>query len=101
MGKLWLYLVPDLSRIHSALRAQALRTAGRSSLQSGELVVMGIWLMVVFIATRAILQGATDENRLLFTIVTNMLFTAPMLLLVFIPIHVRRIRRDIRRQISR
>lgn len=101
MGKLWLYLVPDLSHVHFAMRAKALKTASHASLRSGELITMGVWLVIVSLATQRILQAATDENRLVFTLVTNLVFTAPMLLLVFVPIHVMRIRRDIRRQISR
>lgn len=100
MKKLWLLLVPELTRIHAARRKSALARAGKSELQPGELVIIAVWLVVVGLTTRSILQGATDDNRISFTIVANLIFTAPALLLVFIPIHIRRVRRDIRRQLN-
>lgn len=100
MRSLWLILVPDLARVDSARREDALKQASRSDLNSSELIAMAVWLVLVFFVTRSILQGATDDNRLTFTIVTNLVFTAPILLAVFIPIHVRRIRRDIKRQMD-
>lgn len=100
MGRLWLILVPDLAQVDIARREDALKQASRSDLNSSELIAMAVWLVLVFLVTRSILQGATDDNRLTFTIVTNLVFTAPMLLAFFIPIHVRRIRRDIKRQMD-
>lgn len=82
------------------MRDAALSKASKAALTSGELISMAVWLVIVSILTRSILNGATDENRLTFTIVTNLIFTAPALLAVFIPIHVRRIRRDIRNQLK-
>lgn len=98
MKKFWLLLVPDLAQVHAARRDEALKLASRSDLQAGELIAMAVWLVIVSVLTRSILQGATDDNRLAFTIVTNLIFTAPALLAVFIPIHIRRIRRGIRKQ---
>lgn len=100
MMKLWIRLVPDLEKVHAARRKEALKQASRSDLQGSELIAMAIWLVVVSVVTQSVLKGATDENRLTFTIVTNLIFTAPALLAVFIPIHVRRIRRGIRRQLN-
>jgi hypothetical protein len=100
MKRIWLWLVPDLAKVHHAMRDDALSKASRSGLTSGELITMVIWLLIVSIMTSAILSGATNENRVAFTIVTNLIFTAPALLAVFIPIHLRRIRRDIRRQLK-
>ncbi|WP_180129091.1 hypothetical protein [Rhodoferax sp. BLA1] len=100
MKKLWLLLVPDLTRIHAARRKNAIEKASKSELQAGELGIIAVWLVVVGLVTRSILQGATDDNRITFTIVANLIFTAPALLLVFIPIHIRRVRRDIKRQLS-
>ncbi len=100
MKKLWLFVIPDLARIHAARRYNALKQASHSGLQPGELGIIAAWLVVVGLSTRSVLQAATDENRIIFTIVTNLIFTAPALLVVFIPIHIRRIRRDIKRQLS-
>lgn len=100
MKKLWLLLIPDLARIHAAMRKNALEKASKSELQSGELGIIAVWLVIVGLTTRSILQGATDDNRIAFTLVVNLIFTVPALLLVVIPIHIRRIRRDIKRQLS-
>lgn len=100
MMKVWLFLIPDLARVQTAYRKKALDKASKSSLLPNELVVMGAWLVIVFFVTKSILTGATDENRLLFTVVTNVVVTIPLLLAVFLPIHVRRIRRDIKRQLD-
>lgn len=100
MGRLWLILVPDLAQVDIARREDALKQASRSDLNSSELIAMAVWLVLVSLVTRSILQGATDDNRLTFTIVTNLVFTAPLLLAVFIPVHIRRIRRDIKRQMD-
>ncbi len=100
MTRLWLLLVPDLNQVETAKRKEALKQASRSDLTGKELIGMAIWLVIVSVITQAVLKGATDENRLTFTIVTNLILTAPLLLAVFIPIHIRRIRRDIRRQLG-
>jgi hypothetical protein len=100
MKKIWLWLVPDLEKVHHMRRDATLSKASKAALTSGELITMAVWLVFVSVLTRSILNGATDENRLSFTIVTNLIFTAPALLAVFIPIHVRRIRRDIRGQLE-
>lgn len=100
MTKLWLLLVPDLRQVETAKRKDALKQASRSGLTGNELIAMAVWLVVVSIITQAVLKGATEENRLTFTIVTNLIITAPLLLAVFIPIHIRRIRRGIRRRLG-
>lgn len=100
MMKMWLFLIPDLTQIHAASRKKALAQAGKSGLLPAELIVIAVWLVVVFLITKSILAGATDENRLAFTLVANFVVTIPLLLAVFLPIHIRRIRRDIRRQLE-
>ncbi len=56
---------------------------------------MVIWLVVVFFITKKLIGTPAQEDVLSYTIVVNLLFTAPLLLAVYAPIHVRRVRRGI------
>jgi len=75
MMKLWLALVPDPEKITTNERQQALAEASRSPLQSGEMKTLVAWLLIVFVGI-------------------------PLLLLLYVPLHIRRIRRDIRPQLK-
>ncbi|MFA7270996.1 MAG: hypothetical protein WC073_16795 [Sterolibacterium sp.] len=100
MMKIWLFLVSDLKHIPVAQRKRALEQASKSNLLPNEMIAMAAWLVIVYFFTQSILTGATDENRLTFTLVANLIVTIPLLLAVFVPLHIRRIRRDIKRQIK-
>lgn len=57
MMKLWLRLVPPLSRLGPLDRIKVLDQAGKASFSSAESVIMVIWLILVYLLTKGIVAG--------------------------------------------
>lgn len=100
MMKLWLALVPDLEKISGTERQKALAEASRSPLQSGEMKALVVWLLAVFAIIQGLLTNAPVDDRLAASLIANIFVGIPLLLLLYVPLHIRRIRRDIRRQLK-
>jgi hypothetical protein len=100
MLKMWLYLAPDLKKFNDHEKDRVLKGAKKTSFTTKETYVMLGWVLVVFFLTQAVLRGAPAGKELVFTIVTNLIFTAPVMLAVVIPIHVRRVRRGLRQALQ-
>ena len=100
MNGLWQTVLPELRRFSATERPRALRLAREGRLDAGELVIMAVWLVLVTALMRNLLGHAPEDERLAYGLVMNLLVAAPLLLLVFIPIHVRRLRRGLRAQLE-
>lgn len=100
MNGFWQWALPELASFSSErTRRDALDKARNSSLSSGEYVVCAIWLVLAASLGRYILHRMQMASDAMATIVVNLFVVAPLLLAVFIPIHVRRLRRGLRQQL--
>ena len=99
MSSLWLLLTPELKQFPRAQQVQALRDARACELESGELIVMAIWLVLVTSLTKMFMVEVSMGNDITATLMVNILVVAPLLLLGFMPIHIRRLRRGLRKQL--
>lgn len=95
MSKFWSFFAPDLAKFRPVEQVKALATAKNSELKSAEVAVMVVWLVVVVFITKALIGTPAQEDVLSYTIVVNLFVTAPLLLAVYAPIHVRRVRRGL------
>lgn len=100
MKGLWQFVLPDLGRFPPDERQQALRVARESRLDAMELVVLVIWLVLVTALVRYMVDQAAQADRLAYSVVMNLIVTVPLLLAVFIPVHIRRLRRGLRAQLQ-
>lgn len=100
MSRLWQTVLPELRRFPANERQQALQRARNSHLDAVELVVLAIWLVLVTALMRDMVNSAPEAGRLAYSVVMNLLVTVPLLLLVFVPIHIRRLRRGLRAQLE-
>ena len=100
MNRLWRKALPELGRFPSTEQPLALRRARESSLDALELVLLAVWLVLVSALMRNLANSAPEAERLAYSVVMNLLVTVPLLLLVFIPIHIRRLRRGLRAQLD-
>lgn len=101
MIKLWMTVIPDLARIPSAERKKALAEAAKSPLLPGELKTLVAWLLIVFAIIQVMLGNAPVEDALAASLIANIFVGIPLLLVVYVPLHIKRIRRDIRRQLTK
>lgn len=97
MSKFWSFFAPDLAKFRPVEQVKALATAKNSELKSTEMTVIVVWLVVVVFTTKALIGTPAQEDVLSYTIVVNLFFTAPLLLAVYVPIHVRRVRRGLKK----
>jgi hypothetical protein len=100
MSRLWQTVLPELRRFSADEQPQALRLARASRLESVELLLLAIWLVLVTALVRTMVDGAPQAERFAYAVVINLAVTVPLLLAVFLPIHIRRLRRGLRAQLE-
>jgi hypothetical protein len=92
----WLsYLIPEARRLTAAERKRALEQAKQGPLTGGESLTMVIWLLCVFFLVQALQRQSGAEEPLRSALVTNLAIGVPLILIVFVPIQLRRIRRHV------
>ena len=100
MSKLWQTLLPELRQFAPAEQCGALRLARASRLDALELLLMAIWLVLVTALVRQLVDSSPEAGRLAYSVVINLVVTVPLLLAVFVPVHIRRLRRGLRHQLE-
>jgi uncharacterized membrane protein YbhN (UPF0104 family) len=100
MNRLWQTVLPELRRFPTGEQPRALRLARASRLESLELFLLAIWLVLVTALVRTMVNGAPEAERVAYSLVINVVVTVPLLLAVFLPIHIRRLRRGLRAQLE-
>lgn len=100
MNRLWLVLLPELRQFPEGKQDKALQNARDCGLQSLELVGIAVWLVFVTSLAKFILAKASMSSDLSATLAINILVVVPMLAVVFVPIHIRRLRRGLRKQLE-
>lgn len=101
MIALWQRLVPQLKQLPQAERQPALEEALRSRFTPVETVLLVAWMLGVFFLTQHLLRQADGEERMAGAVATNLLITAPLMLAVFVPVHLRRVRRHVASLVAR
>ncbi len=100
MMKLWLQLVPQLNQLSSLDRIKVVDQAGKASFSPAETVIMVIWLILVYLLTKGIVTGTPGESPTADAVAVNLLVSLPLLLLVIVPVYIRKIIREIRKQLE-
>lgn len=100
MSGLWQALLPELRQFPPSERQQALQRARSSQLDALELVVLAIWLVLVTALMRNMVNSVLEAERIAYSVVMNLVITVPLLLLVIVPVHIRRLRRGLREQLE-
>ena len=98
MNRLWPVLLLELRQFPAAEQDKALRHARDSALESLELVGIAVWLVLVTGLTKYLLVGTSMSSDLSATLVMNLVVTVPLLVAAFVPVHLRRLRRGLRKQ---
>jgi hypothetical protein len=101
MIRLWLVLLPELRQFPPEKQDEALRIAGGSALEPLELIGVAVWLVPVVTLAKYLLGKAALTEDAFATLVMNVLVVLPLLGAVFAPIHIRRLRRGLRHQLTR
>lgn len=100
MMKIWLKLIPELGRLSAAERVKAIDQASKASFRTHEAVIMVIWLVLAYLLNKSILASAPGDTPVADALATNLMITLPLLLLVVVPIYLRKMRREIRQQLQ-
>lgn len=100
MNRLRLALLPELRKFSAQSQEQALRNARASELEPLELIGLAVWLVPVMALAKYLLVQASMVSDLAATVVMNIVFVIPLLVIVFAPIHIRRLRRGLRQQLE-
>ncbi|MBT9594933.1 MAG: hypothetical protein IV094_02945 [Vitreoscilla sp.] len=101
MSRLWLYLVPQLKDLPEAERARVLKDARKGRHTSGEALVLVGWMVAVYFFVQEVIAGSTHESKLAFAIAANLVVALPLILLVWIPLHLRMAKRNIRLELAK
>lgn len=97
MHKTWLLLLPELRGLAPQRQRDALHEAGKTPLDVAELLVLAISVAVVAGLTRYTLVDASAASRLVAALV-NLAVALPLIAACAAPVHLRRLRRGLRRQ---
>ncbi|MDD2925068.1 hypothetical protein [Rhodoferax sp.] len=100
MIKLWLWLLPELRQFPATNQEPALQKARESELHSVELIGVAIWLVLVTSLTKIFMEKASIPSDIEATLVINFFVVVPLLTIVLFPIHIRRLRRGLRKQLE-
>lgn len=100
MNRLWLVWLPELRQFPEDKRRKAFQNARDSELESLELVGIAVWLVIVTSFTRFILNKTAMSGDPSTTLAVNIVVDIPLLAVVFVPIHIRRLRRGLRKQLE-
>lgn len=100
MIRLWLVLLPELRQFPADKQDKALRDARNSELEPVELIGIAAWLVPVVVLAKHIAAEAALSDHLAVTLLMNFVVVVPLLALVFGPIHIRRLRRGLRKQLA-
>lgn len=100
MKRLWLVLLPELGQFPEIRQEKAFQEAQNSALESIELIGIAVWLVAVTSFTKFILTKVGMESDPSITLAVNIVVDVPLLAAVFIPIHIRRLRRGLRKQLE-
>jgi hypothetical protein len=100
MKRLWLALLPELAQFPEVRQEKAFQEARKSALESIELIGIAVWLVIVTSFTKFILTQAGMESDPSMTLAVNIVVDVPLLSAVFFPIHIRRMRRGLRKQLE-
>lgn len=97
---MWLVLLPELRQFPGEKQDQALQLARRCELEPLELIGIAVWLVPVMTLAKYILSQAALGEDAFATLVMNVFVVVPLLAAVFAPIHIRRLRRGLRKQLT-
>ena len=97
--RLWPALLPELRQFPESERDQALQRARETSLDVIELVGMAVGLVVVTALTKYSVPDPSMASRFAFALI-NFAVAMPLLVAVFGPFHLRRLRRGLRTQLQ-
>jgi hypothetical protein len=100
MNRLWLVLLPELRKFPEVKQDKALQNARDCELESLELVGIAVWLVLVTSLTKYLLTKASLSSDPSATLAVNIVVDVPLLAVVFVPIHIRRLRRGLRKQLD-
>ena len=101
MNAAWLALLPELREIDETRRDVALRAARDEPLSVAELLGVVAALVIVTATTRYAVPDAGAASSRLALALLNFVVAVPMLALLLGPLHWRRLRRGLRRQLRR
>ncbi len=100
MNRVWMALLPELRQFPPVWQNKVLERARESQLEPREKIAIVVWLVIVTFSAKAILIEGSMADDVSATLVINLLLVAPLLALVFVPIHIRRLRRGLRKQLE-
>lgn len=95
MNKLWQHLAPDLKSLPASEQVGVLERAKKGSFTTGETVLLVAWMLMTFLLVQQVLTRSPHENKIAFALIANLVITAPLMLSVFVPVYVRKVRRHI------
>lgn len=100
MIRLWLVLLPELRQFPADKQDKALQDARNSELEPVELIGIAVWLVPVVVFAKHIAAKVAMSDNFSATLLINIAVVVPLLALVFAPIHIRRLRRGLRKQLA-
>lgn len=97
MMKFWLRMVPQLARLNTANRIRVIDHASKTSFSGTESIIMVVWLVFAYLLTKSILANSPGDSPVATAVATNLLITLPLVLVVVVPIYVRKVCREARK----
>ena len=95
MNKLWQRLAPDLKSLPASEQIGVLDQAKKGRFTTGETALLVAWMLVTFLIVQQVLKLSSHENKIALALMANLVITAPLMLFVFVPIYVRKVRRHV------
>jgi hypothetical protein len=97
--KLWLMLLPELGQFVARDQVQALKKAHKTELDIPELLGVAVGVALVTAVTRYAVPDQSLSSRFSLALL-NFIVAVPLIALVVVPIHIRRLRRGLREQLN-
>lgn len=95
MSKLWQHLAPDLNSLTESEQMDVIDQAKKGSFTTGETALLVVWMLLTFFFVQQVQMQSAHEHKVAFVLASSLVLTAPLMLLVFVPMYVRKVRRHV------
>lgn len=96
----WQKKIPELANLREIEQIEIIKKAQAGSYVFSETVVLIMWMLFVLYFSKEVSAKSTLDNKLELSIIVNLIVVLPLLLIVYIPIYLKKMKRLINFELS-
>jgi hypothetical protein len=89
----WQKKIPELSNLREIEQVDIIKKAQAGSYTFSEVIILVVWMLFVLYFSKEVSAKSTLDNKLELSIIVNLIVVLPLLLIIYIPIYLRKMKR--------